>query len=127
MDAMGREAPTERVTELTRALQTLAGQGPIAARTLADKCRIGGSCETRRRRIRKAVQAARDAGARVCADGDGYWLARNAGEWHEYLEAVKRGARFKFVRVRRTQEAVTDRLAGQGKLFEAEPWWAMKP
>lgn len=104
-----------------------AADEPIAARALAERCQIGGNPENQRRRIREAVQAARNAGTRVCADADGYWIARNAGEWHDYLAALRSGARFSFVRVKIAETAVVERFAGQGRLFDAEPWWGREP
>jgi biotin operon repressor len=82
----------------------------------------GRTRDTRTRPVRETVQQLRDDGIRICADQHptkgGYWLARNASEWNEYREACKKGLRFAFARDRWRQEKVTDRMSGQGTLFE---------
>ena len=94
--------------------------GPVAAITLAARCSIRGNHESVRRRVRDAVTFGREnMGMRICANGDGYWLAADASEWAAYLNAVKDGGKFAFVRARRMREAATDRIGGQGKLFES--------
>ena len=92
----------------------------VPARELADACDIP-SCnvEIRRRRVREVVEYARtELGEQICASGDGYWLARNASEWLAYRDAQKANIRFAFVRLRRVDDAVRDRVTRQGKLFE---------
>ena len=75
--------------------------------------------ETRRRRVREAIEEAREDGVRICANGDGYWLARSAAEWRDYLESRKSGARFEFVRAGRMAAAATEAGSGQMLLIPA--------
>ena len=99
-----------------------AASGPVTAKALATVCGIDGGYETQRRRIREAVKHGREKlGYRFCADADGYWLARNAAEWAKFREARVAKQRFGFVRDARCQRAVTERLDGQGMLFETRP------
>lgn len=93
----------------------------IPAADLAVACLIGGTHENQRRRVREVVEWCRREGYRVCANGQGYWLARDAEEWARYREHVKSGAKGSFARVRDNQAAVVDRCSGQGKLFETRP------
>ena len=75
--------------------------------------------ETLRRRVREAVAFAREAlGYRICANDAGYWLARKHSEWEAYRRAAEKGAKFAFVRMRRTERAVGERMGKQGLLFE---------
>jgi biotin operon repressor len=93
---------------------------PLPARTIAEQCAIaiGTSVENQRRKVRELIKALRDAGHKVCGDNEGYWLARREGEWSEYLQAVRSGARFAFVRARDMQAAATERQSGQGLLYD---------
>ncbi len=101
------------------AVLSSAGDREVPAVELASRTGIaaGTSRENRRRKVRLAVDALRRAGHRVCAGNDGYWLAREPGEWSAYLEAVRSGARFRFVAAKRTASAAIDRVSGQGVLF----------
>ena len=100
----------------------VAKHGPMPAVDLARLCGIGGEHETQRRRIREAVDYGRTTlGMRICANGEGYWLADDGGEWGKFLESRRRGTVFRFVRDRRIREAVGDRVSGQGKLFDVSP------
>ena len=96
--------------------------GPMPAAGLAFLCKIGGGHETVRRRIREAVDYGRTMlGMRLCANGEGYWLARNGSEWESFLESRRRSTVFRFVHDRRIREAVGERIGGQGKLFDVSP------
>ncbi len=96
--------------------------GPVSAWGLAVICGIRGGHETMRRRIREAIDYGREKlGYRFCANGEGYWLARNAAEWGAFREARRRWGRFVFAKGRRGQEAVVDRENRQGMLFDLRP------
>jgi hypothetical protein len=96
--------------------------GPAPAVTLAKACGIKGSHETARRRIREAIEFARQKmGIRFCANGDGYWIARDAGEWGRFRESQKARTVFRFVRAAECQRAVTERMNRQGRLFDLGP------
>ncbi len=111
----------ERAPIVASRLQLAAssGDGPLTAVELAMELRLTRmSHETMRRRIRDAVKYARETnGERICADGDGYWMARSAQEWADYKAAVGHGVRYRFVAVKRAQAAVTHRMNGQAMLF----------
>jgi len=77
--------------------------------------------ERQRRSVRDVVKELREAGYAVCANDRGYWLARNAVEYPEYLDARKRRVTFDFVEQRKMREAVTDRACGQQRLFQPAP------
>ena len=112
-----------RAKKLEAALARLPGcphQGPVTAVDLAPRLWINAtmSHESIRRRVREAVVHARETlGLRICANGDGYWLARSSREWQRYQEHAHSKARFAFVRARKRQERVTDRMNEQGMLF----------
>jgi len=110
------------VLDLLRTIvaRTRCGGEPVAARVIASHLRIAPntSVENQRREVRKLVAELREAGHRVCECNTGYWLARDADEWAAYLESVKAGARYQFVRERQVREAVVDRMGGQGVLFD---------
>ena len=91
---------------------------PISAIALADYAEIGGNREARRRGIRLLVRALRERGYPICANNDGYWLARHGGEWSDYTATRRAGAVFAFVDIRTADQAVSDRASGQGALFE---------
>jgi len=93
---------------------------PIKAREIAEACGIapGSGVEIRKRRVREAVAMLREKGAPVCANlDDGYWLARDAGEFTRWRESESKRAKFKFAELRRVAGAVADGAAGQGRLF----------
>lgn len=81
-----------------------------------------GNHESKKRDIRKIVRMLRDVdGQMICADSasnGGYWIARNIGEWHDYTEARKTKARFMFVNIKKTADAVTHRMNQQENLFQ---------
>ncbi|MCK4626024.1 MAG: hypothetical protein KAV00_11980 [Phycisphaerae bacterium] len=103
--------------DLVRA--ALNNWGPYSAFILAERNGVHGNRETQRRTIRAAVERLRDKpiGARICANRLGYWMARDATEWEEYLEARKADARFAFVHERKIREAARDVSNEQGRLF----------
>jgi len=112
-----------RAQAVLRGLQQMSQAKPVSAVHLASFMDVKGGHESLRRRVREAVAHARkELGARICANGDGYWLARTHREWREYIDAVATKAKFQFVRMRQANEAVTDRIGEQGKLFETNPW-----
>lgn len=101
---------------------------PCSASSLGTVLDIPGAHETRRRRVRELMETARETGHRVCANGEGYWLARSDAEWAAYTQARKSGARFEFVRLRRMATAATEAANRQGRLFEESKglgWAAM--
>lgn len=100
------------------------GECPASARGVAFVLGLTGNTEAQRRRIREAVELCRRRGLRVCANADGYWLARSNAEWADYKEARKSGARFEFVRIRKMAEAATAATGRQGLLFEKPRPWA---
>ena len=104
-------------------LQRFFDDRPLTASEIVEALGIaaGWNWEARRREVRELVITLRQAGHRVCAYHAGYWLARDAAEWAEYLEHRKRGARFEFVTVRQMTEAATDRGNEQRQLFETAP------
>lgn len=93
--------------------------GPIAAVELAEAMNFRtDNRETLRRRVREAVEFARETlGVRICANDQGYWIARNAAEWAAYLNARKAGLRFAFAAIGTAQRAAVEALAEQGSLF----------
>jgi len=93
---------------------------PVTAIELARFLELGGGREWQRRKVRRLVQIARNGGGHaICANlAEGYWKARSGVEWDEYCDAVKRNTCFKFVEMRRCQEAVTDAANEQGQLFD---------
>ncbi len=98
--------------------------GPVSAITLAELLRLspGLQRETLRRRVREAVDCGREElGFRICANGQRYWLARDARKWAAFREARKAKRRFGFVRDRQCQQAVTERFNKQGLLFDMGP------
>jgi hypothetical protein len=105
-----------RIEERLRRPSDEGGEGPVSAAALASA--IEGheawSHETRRRRVREAVDYGRtQMGMRICANGEGYWMARDAQEWAAFQEAQKRGAVFKFVRIAKAKAAASERISGQ--------------
>lgn len=96
---------------------------PVTAVEAAAAMGLKRGRESQRRRVREAAKYAREnLGHRVCAGAGasvdcGYWLARTAAEWAEYLETQRTGARFKFAALARTQRAVTDAMNQQRRLF----------
>jgi hypothetical protein len=88
---------------------------------IANRVGITGDRETRKRTLREIVKTLRRpgegseaGGMRICANlVDGYWIARDATEWHEYLEAVKRDAVFRFHERRRMATAASEQVTGQ--------------
>ncbi|HEB79763.1 MAG TPA: hypothetical protein ENI79_04740 [Rhodospirillales bacterium] len=84
---------------------------------LAARLLIHGAHETKRRRVRELVRGARRRGMRVCADGEGYWLARDPEEWQAYIACKKSGAKFEFKQIGDWTRAATDVGNEQGKLF----------
>lgn len=114
-----------RARAIGELLSRPAAIDPIPAADLAFLCGITGGHETIRRRIREAVDYGRTTrGMRLCANGDGYWLARDGDEWESFLESRRRSTVFRFVHDRRIREAVGERISGQGMLFgtrSAEP------
>lgn len=125
---MGRGKYLHTETKCTRgqrldALRAYLGahrDRPVPAAELAEHLLYVGSHETRRRQVRRLVEEARNSAhaLRICANGEGYWLARTAAEWDEYLESRRANARFEFVRVKRAREAVVNTYDGTGTLFE---------
>ena len=113
----------ERAKACERYLRMHGEAGPVAAVTLAGVCGIHGKRETVRRRIREAIDHGRqELGIRFCANGDGYWLARDANEWAAFRQSQKAKTVFKFVRAAKCQRAVTEAFNEQGKLFETAPF-----
>lgn len=93
---------------------------PLTAAEIAEQLGVSpcGGREWRRRRVRFLVSELRDSGERVCGANDGYWLARSDGEWHDYLEAVRQKARFRFVAARRMTDVSSHAATGQLHLFK---------
>ena len=90
--------------------------GPVSAASLAVhlKGHENWGHETRRRRVREAVEYGREhLGMRICANGAGYWMARDHDEWAQFQESQKRGAVFKFVRIAKSHQAATERISRQ--------------
>ena len=97
---------------------------PVPARKLAPALEVPGrDTESRRRRVRDVVEAARSKpfGFRICANSEGYWLARDEHEWAAYEAARETKARFEFVRVRNMRQAAGERTSGQGMLLDVSP------
>lgn len=108
-----------------KAMLALFGRasGPTAAIEIAAVCqwvaKSEADRESARRLVRELVKRAREFdGHRICAGNDGYWLARNSGEWEAYLAARRSHAVFEFVAIRKAKEAVADKTSGQGRLFD---------
>ena len=111
-----------RANQLVDAMENCRLNEPLSAIYLAAAIGVAGNRENQRRRVREAMTYAREKlGQRICANGRGYWIARDATEWQQYQDAAGRGARFAFVSLRRRQAAVTERFSGQGLLFEVRP------
>jgi len=110
----------ERAEALVRGLYSMMADKPVSAIHLASFLDLRTkNRETLRRRVREAVTFAREVlGYRVCANDAGYWPARKHSEWEAYRRAVEKGAKFAFVRMRRMERAVGERLNKQGLLFE---------
>lgn len=99
---------------------------PDEARSAADLAAFlgfgGQSRENARRSVREVATWARErAGLRICADGEGYWLAQSATEWELYLDARRLKARFGFADAKKIRTAVIDAANRQGRLFETKP------
>lgn len=105
--------------------------GPVNAITLGRRLNLKGGREALRRAVRRFVEHARsEMGQRICADTNGYWLARDADEWREYKAACKGRLRFKFYQIKKKTEAIAERMSGQGRLFDrpregSRAAWAM--
>ncbi len=93
---------------------------PVSARQLAAELCIVGNAEVVKRRIREAVEYAREHGHMVCANGEGYWLARDAAEYTAYEETRTARTKFEFVRRKKRRKAVSERNTGQQVLFGVE-------
>ena len=94
---------------------------PVAARDVGETLGLAGDVQSVRRFVREIVKHARQTcGVRVCADFEGYWLARGPDEWAGYLAAKAADARFKFVGIKRAKEAVVARMNDQPTLFEQD-------
>lgn len=121
---MVENVTAERARAIVTRLERMAATDeprPIAAITLAEMLDIRGNRENKRRRVREAVEHARTdetIAARICADRDGYWLARNGSEWAEFLAATRAKTVFRFVQISRAARAVWERVGGQWKLFD---------
>ncbi len=94
---------------------------PVSARQLAADLHIVGNAEVVKRRIREAVEYAREHGHMVCANGEGYWLARDAAEYAAYEETRMARTKFEFVRRKKRRKAVSERNTKQGMLFNVDP------
>lgn len=93
---------------------------PVTARELAKPIGARGNREARRRRVREAAAYAREVlGEMVCANGDGYWLARDVAEYTMYEEHRRANTRFAFVAAKKRRRAVSEKNTGQ-KLFGAK-------
>ncbi len=94
---------------------------PVTARELAEPIGAHGKdAEVLRRRVREAAAYAREVlGEMVCANGDGYWLAREAAEYTMYEEHRRANTRFAFVAAKKRRRAVSEKNTGQ-KLFGAK-------
>lgn len=116
---VARDGLSDAAIGLLELLERYYDDRPLTAAEIASAVGIAteGNRESRRRTVRFLASDLREAGHRVCGGNDGYWLARSAREWSEYLEAVRRNARYAFVRARRFTEASQDAATGQGVLF----------
>ncbi len=104
-------------------LRNFQGTGPHSAVMLAIQVGIFGQRESIRRRVRTVIKHARESlGERICAgQGNGkagYWLARDADEWAAYQASRKAKAVFQFADLAKQKRAITDRMNGQGRLFD---------
>lgn len=113
---------TEQQIGMLVELLSRAGE-PVPARQLAGPLRVPGrAVESKRRRVREVVEAAHDAGHKICAnERQGYWQARDDSEWAAYKAAREAKARFGFVRVRKMREAAGERTSRQGMLIDVRP------
>jgi hypothetical protein len=112
-----RKRTTKRMLELNEQRGTMS---PISAAVIAAS--FGGNPlahEVARRRVREIVASLREDGQRICANGDGYWIARDDGEWKRYCESRAAQAKFEFVVLRTMKQAANDKRTGQEKLFDA--------
>ncbi len=91
---------------------------PVPAIDIAGHLSLGGNREAKRRRVRMLVEMLHGAGYRVCAGDGGYWIARSHLDWKNYEDAKKRNARYRFVVIKKTADAVTHRKNKQGSLFD---------
>ena len=118
---MSEYQPSEKVlrdrAQAVRDVLDRHDDGPMAARDLGGRIGLKGSVESIRRAVRAAVTAARELGLPVIANHEGYWMGRDEREWRDYQEARKRELRFDFVRMRKATIAVSEKVTGQGKLF----------
>ena len=119
----GRNAKAAAAARGDRALRARRGghegpAAPLAAIDIANHVgiRVGSDHESKRRGVRRIIDRLRDNGFRICADNEGYWLARDDAEWHAYQESRRRGARFEFVKIARMQRAANEVRSGQSLL-----------
>jgi len=91
---------------------------PIPAIKLANwvGVRVGSHDESKRKGVRNVIEQLRLQGWRICADGEGYWIARDDAEWHAYQEARKTQAKFTFARVSQMKKAANEASSQQALL-----------
>lgn len=128
MEPIDYAAAADRLIDVLGACATRLGARPMPAVNLArhvfrDQFR-NWTHETRRRRIRDTVQIAREAlrlsdnTVELVANGEGYWLAGDAGSIRFYAARRRRHGLQQFARaaqVMRSPAAVS--ASGQGALF----------
>lgn len=120
MSEFGDRPISEQATAMLRLLEHWFDNRPLCAIDIADKLNLSPNRkrEIRRRDVRFLATELRNAGHRVCANGDGYWLARSQSEYEEYLAAMNSRAVMRFVESRKRRDMTRDENWGQGVLFE---------
>jgi len=107
-------AHSRRLLDLLQHRPRNLGQGPISASTLATHLDLRQTPERQRRIVREIVRYCRSPlRAEICANHDGYWLARCAAEWAEYREARKRGLAVQYRDLYVLDQGLRDKRAGQ--------------
>jgi len=90
---------------------------PLRAAAIADHLGIVGSHETKRRRVREAVDALRGDGAWIVADTvQGYWLTADPAVWKSWDENRRIDAKAILAESHKRRKMIAD-AASQGLLF----------
>jgi len=95
---------------------------PLVAVEIAARMNLGGSRESRRRRVRAIVHHLRAGGAMIVATlTGGYWLTEDLATWQQWLEHRQIDAKQILGESHRRQKQATEVGIGQGLLFNLNP------
>lgn len=106
---------SEQAADCLRILK--AATEPMVAADIAARLGLGGSHETRRRKVRAIVQRLRDGDEMIVAtNNQGYWLTKDMQLWRDYLADRVIDAKRVLADAHRKKGKAAD-AKGQGLLF----------